>query len=411
MKDVLYVTHRTPWPPDRGDRIRTFNIIRYLGQRCRLHLASLTDEPVNPDVRTELQKHCAAVEVVPTPKTRWINAAWSFARGRSVTQALFAAPELSKVIDTWASATSFDATLASSSGVASYLEHPKLRNATRWVDLIDVDSEKWFDYATASNPLMSQVYRREGQRLRQIETQLAETCEELTVVSDAEVDVFRSFSSAGTVTAVTNGVDLDYFARPEASGEELKCVFVGVLNYKPNSDGVIWFCENVWPEVHRRFPKAKFEIVGRSPGPDVLALNAIAGVEVVGSVPDVRPYLWSASTIVAPLLIARGVQNKVLEAFAASRPVVASPDALVGLSIDEGTHALRATNPAEWADSICDLLASEFRRSELGVAACKWVAAHHRWDACLRHFDRMIDEPQEASTVEAGLTTCNSGAE
>ncbi len=405
MKDVLYVTHRVPWPPDRGDRIRTYNIIRYLGKRCRLHVVSLAEEPASQKVITELEKHCASVRVVSIPKTRWLNAAFSFARGRSVTEGLFAAPQVKAVIDERTARISFDATLASSSGVARYLDHPRLRTARRWVDLIDVDSEKWVNYATASNPLMAQIYRREGQRLRQVEVELAESCDELTVVSDAEVDVFRSFSDAGTVTAVTNGVDLDYFARPDDFGEELKCVFVGVLNYKPNADGVVWFCNNVWPDVRRRFPKARFEVVGRSPGADVLALNEIDGVEVVGSVPDVRPYLWSASTVVAPLLIARGVQNKVLEAFAASRPVVSSPDALVGLAIDPDVHAIRATAPAHWSDSICELFTNQYRRSELGAAAREWVTAHHRWEVCLRDFGRMIDEPSVPSQISASLSS------
>jgi len=405
MKDVLYVTHRVPWPPDRGDRIRTYNIIRYLGQRCRLHVVSLAEEPASPKVITELKRHCASVSIVPIPKTRWLNAAFSFARGRSVTEGLFAAPQMNAVIDELTAKTTFDATLASSSGVAGYIDHPRLQNTRRWVDLIDVDSEKWINYAAASNPLMSQIYRREGQRLRQVEVELAETCDELTVVSDAEVDVFRSFSDAGTVTAMTNGVDLDYFARPDDFDEEMKCVFVGVLNYKPNADGVVWFCTNVWPEVRRRLPKAGFEVVGRSPGSDVLALDEIEGVEVVGSVPDVRPYLWSASTVVAPLRIARGVQNKVLEAFAASRPVVSSPDALVGLAIDSDVHAVRPTTAEEWSDSICELLANQYRRFELGAAAREWVTAHHRWEVCLRDFGRMIDEPSFPSTNNAPLSS------
>ena len=238
-------------------------------------------------------------------------------------------------------------------------------------------------------------------RLRQVESQLAEECDRLTVVTEAEVKVFRDFSDADNVVAITNGVDLDYFARPDNHAEEKKCAFVGVLNYKPNADGVIWLCQNVWPKVREQHPDAVFEIVGRSPGPEVLALNEVDGVRVVGPVDDVRPYLWSAAAVVAPLLIARGVQNKVLEAFAASRPVISSPPALVGLDLKLGTHALRAEAPDEWVSALGDLFANEHKRAPLGDAARQWVTEHHRWDACLKDFDRLLETQSHSPNAGA----------
>lgn len=392
MKDVLYVTHRVPWPPNRGDRIRTYNIIRYLGQRCRLHVATFADEPPVADATQQLEKYCESVAIVPVGAGRWVHAAVSFATGKTVTEGLFHSATFANVVRDLSEAIQFDAVLASSSGVARYLDIDQLREARKWVDLIDVDSEKWLDYASTSNPMMAQVYKREGQRLRSIEEQLARECDRLTVVTDAEVEVFRTFTDEGHVSAITNGVDLDFFKRPEDCSEELKCVFVGVLNYKPNSDGVTWFCENAWPDIRAKHPTARFEIVGRDPSPEVLALDKIAGVDVVGPVEDIRPHLWKASAVVTPMLISRGVQNKVLEAFAAERPLVSSAPPLVGLDIGIGTQALRAETPRQWVDAIGELFTNGNKRHAIGQAAREWVVAHHRWDVCLEEFSELLSD-------------------
>ncbi len=400
MKNVLYVTHRVPWPPNRGDRIRTYNIIRYLGQRCRLYVATFADEAPAPDATEELGKYCESVAIVPVGATRWMHAAVSFATGKTVTEGLFHSSAFADVVQNWSESIQFDAVLASSSGVARYLDIDPLSGARKWVDLIDVDSEKWLDYATTSNPVMAQVYKREGLRLRGIEKQLAKDCDRLTVVTDAEVEVFRDFSEDGHVSAVTNGVDLDFFKRPAETPEELKCVFVGVLNYKPNSDGVAWFCEQVWPLVRAQHPTARFEIVGRDPSPEVLALDQIDGVDVVGPVDDIRPYLWSASAIVTPMLISRGVQNKVLEAFAAERPLISSAPPLVGLDIELGTHAIKAETPQQWVDSLGMLFTDADKRQALGQASREWVVDHHRWDVCLEEFSDLLADDKNCQQPE-----------
>lgn len=388
MTRVLYVTHRVPWPPNRGDRIRTWNIIRYLSRRCELHVVSLADEPPEPGAAAELEKYCESVTIARIGSERWLHAAISFLTGRTLTEGLFRSSAASVAIRRLATEP-FDAVLASSSGVAAYLDEigPGPR---RWVDLIDVDSQKWFDYADASGLLTRQVYRREAMRLRRLEQQLARRCDRLLVVSEAEVDVFRTFSSDGDVRTVTNGVDLEFFDRPGDHAEQQKCVFVGVLSYKPNVDGVVWFVNEVWPAVRERYPHAVFEIVGKDPAPEVRGLNAVPGVKVVGPVPDVRPWLWSAAVVVTPLLIARGVQNKVLEAFAAGRAVVSTSPPLVGLDLVRDRHAALADSPEQWVQSIDRLFNDESARKEMGAAARQWVSEHHRWDVCLQELDELI---------------------
>src|SRR5262249_18664616 len=197
------------------------------------------------------------------------------------------------------------------------------------------------------------------------------------------------FCAPGPVHAVTNGVDLDYFHfRPPSS--EPACVFVGAFDYHPNVDGACWFCAHVWPELHRRKPEARFFLVGRRPTPAIQRLAELPGVEVTGQVPDVRPYLERSAVTVIPLRIARGVQNKVLEALAMGRATVVSPEALAGLQARPGVHLLSATTPQEWIDATLRLLNDAELRQQLGTAGRQYVEENHCWDHCLDAFGPLL---------------------
>jgi sugar transferase (PEP-CTERM/EpsH1 system associated) len=228
------------------------------------------------------------------------------------------------------------------------------------------------------------------------------------VVTEAEADLLRQFAPGAPVFAVGNGVDLDYF-RPAAGPEEPACVFVGALDYRPNVDAACWFCREVWPHVRRARPEATLRLVGRRPVPAVQALAAVAGVEVVGQVPDVRPYLRRSAVSVAPLRIARGVQNKVLEALAMARPVVASPTTLAGLRGPATPGVLMASSPEEWAAAVIRLLDDEPLRRRLGADGRSYVAEGHCWDRCLEPFLDLLDLSRTgagelSAAVTKGLT-------
>ena len=168
------------------------------------------------------------------------------------------------------------------------------------------------------------------------------------------------------------------------------CVFVGALDYKPNIDGVIWFCRTIWPRIRAIKPNAIIKLVGREPTADVRALGEIDGVEVVGTVPDVRPYLSDAAVAVVPLQIARGVQNKVLEAMAMGKAIVASPEPIVGLQAEPGVHLVRAATPDEWVERVTELLDDADLRAEIGTAGMAYVNAYHRWEQCLEPLGRIL---------------------
>lgn len=400
---VLYITHRVPWPPDRGDRIRTWNILKFLARNADVDLICLADEPVTRETRAALEDVTRRLAIIPHGgKSRYLRGMISFACGRTVTEGLFESGMVKSVVRHWSMTADYTAAMASSSGIARYLQPQLLSTCGRvWIDLIDVDSEKWLDYSRSSRFPMSLVYRLEGRRLRNLESRLASTAERLLVVSEAERRLFSEFCPDAPIQAVGNGVDTEYFAPLPMETVPFSCVFVGVLNYLPNSDAVRWFSHEVWPQVRQRYPESVFRIVGRNPPSEVMELNAIPGVDVIGAVPDVRPWLHQSDCVVVPLRIARGVQNKVLEAMACAKPVICAPAPLKGLTVEPGLHLLQAESSEQWLRCIGEVFEDPIRAEELGMAASAWVQLNHRWQACLEPLIEMIHS-DKTRPVEVG---------
>jgi sugar transferase (PEP-CTERM/EpsH1 system associated) len=395
---VLYLTHRTPYPPDKGDRIRTYHLLRQMARRGRIWLGCLADEPVPPTTFAALSGLCERVAAVPIGRrVRWLKAAWSLATGASLSEGLFASRKLIRTLRQWAGETQFDAVVASSSALVPYLRDPALRTIPAVVDLIDVDSQKWLDFSAASHPPKKWLYALEAARVRKVEQALPGRVRAASVVSRAEAEVYDSFTRVGAATVATNGVDLEYFA-PGTVGAQPALVFVGALDYLPNEDAAIWFTREIWPAVRARCPAAEFHLVGRNPSPAVRALAADPGVHLVGQVHDVRPFLARAAVVVVPLRLARGVQNKVLEALAMAKAVVASPACLVALATVPGTHLLAPATTQEWVESVCTLLSDPLKRQQLGIAARQYVERHHDWERCLQPLlDAIFATPAEPS--------------
>jgi sugar transferase (PEP-CTERM/EpsH1 system associated) len=398
---LLYLVHRLPYPPDKGDRIRAYHLIRHLARRARVHLACLADEPVPEESLEALGRLCARVRAVRLGPSRWARGMSSMARGGSFTAGAFWSPRLARLTAAWAAEVPFAAVLASSSAMVPYLRRPQLAGVPAVVDLVDVDSQKWLDYAAAERGPWATFYRTESRRVRKLESTLPSWARAVTLVSEAETELFRSFCPSPDVHTVPNGVDLDYFRPTSPALAEEGCVFVGALDYKPNVDAVTWFCREVWPAVTRAHPGARLRLVGRRPVAEVLALAEVPGVDVVGQVPDVRPHLAWAAVAVAPLRIARGVQNKVLEALAMRKAVVASPQALAGLRERLDLPALTASAPAEWAEHVGRLLTDEPLRRQLGAAGRRYVESHHSWDRCLEPLSDLLGLPGEAADSPA----------
>jgi polysaccharide biosynthesis protein PslH len=384
--NILYVVHRVPYPPDKGDRIRAFHLLRFLAKHASVHLACLADEPIDGSVQKALERYAARVAVFPVGGwSRACHILRSLLLGRTASEGAFYSSALRTALRAWCADTSFQATLSSSSAMVSYQRLPELRDVPAVVDLVDVDSQKWFDYAQASRGPRSWLYGLEGRRLRRLEQSLPAWAQAITVVTKAEADLYRRFAPEAPIHAVGNGVDLDYF-QPATTSEEPACVFVGALDYRPNVDAACWFSREVWPAIRRDRPEARFYLVGRRPAPAVQALATIPGVEVVGQVPDVRPYLERCAVAVVPLHIARGVQNKVLEALAMGKATIASPMTLAGLQGEATPGVLMASTAEEWTKAVLQLLGDAPLRRRLGEAGRRYVADHHCWDRCLEPF-------------------------
>jgi sugar transferase (PEP-CTERM/EpsH1 system associated) len=384
--------------------------LRFLSARANVDLACLADEAVSDTCRDTLRGLCAKLAIIPVSRTlRWARAVKSIAGGRSATEGLFQSPQMVRTLKEWSTGTRYDAVLIYCSSMGQYLHHVDLRRAACVVDLVDIDSQKWFDYGDNSHGIMSWLYCLEGRRVRQIEKSLAAQSAFVTLVSHPEADLLKQWCSQASIVAIPNGVDVERFHpmhdRLEPSSQEpfdtspSKCVFIGALDYRANIDGVTWFCREVWPQVHRRFPRSTFVLVGRRPAASVRRLARLPGIELIGEVPDVRPYLHDATVVVVPLRIARGIQNKVLEAMAAGKAVIASPQALEGLEVVPEEHAYQAESAVEWLNAISCLLQDGQARFKLGMAGRKFVVNCHQWDQCLRPFEALL-----------GLTPLNRSA-
>jgi polysaccharide biosynthesis protein PslH len=385
---VLFLTHRLPYPPDRGDRIRSFHMIRFLSQFCDLHLGSLADEPWQPDQVSFLETLCEEVKVFRLgPRYRWLMASARFATGGAITEGAFFSRELANQVSRWTSQR-FDGALVFCSSMGQYIDCFSKRPTRIVLDLVDVDSQKWHDYAAKAKAPKSWLYFLEAARISQLERRLASAVDETLVVSPDEANLFATRHPGMTATSVGNGVDLDYFspdaalafASPDLHPRAPQMVFVGVLDYLPNSQGLHWFCNQVMPQLRKKLPGAHLRIVGRSPPADVVALGRLPGVEVVGQVPDVRPYLLSSHFAIAPLQIARGVQNKVLEALACGRPVVATPQAATGIEVSEGIVV--ASDPSEWVRAIEQIMVPTIYAQKAKMARQQSVE-HYSWEARL----------------------------
>jgi sugar transferase (PEP-CTERM/EpsH1 system associated) len=391
---ILYIAHRIPYPPNKGEKIRAFHHIRHLARRHSVHVACLIDDPADREQIDGLSKYCASVDAVDRHRRLGLVAALAaLVAGTSMSVAPFRSERLQRAIERRLRSEPFDAIIVYSSSMADYVA--EVRGIPRIMDFVDLDSEKWRLYAGHKRFPLSWVYRTEARRLLRHEVRIARAFEHSVFVSEREAAALRPRVGGRPISAIPNGVDLDYFdgsASGEAPPGEPTLVFTGVMDYFPNVDGVRWFCADVLPRVRQAVPDVRFLIVGRNPTRAVLELGRRPGVEVTGAVPDVRPYLRRASLGVVPLRIARGVQNKVLEAMAMGLPVVATGPAVEGIEPgpDDGVGA--ADDPRELARRIVDLLGDPARRADAARRAREFVEEHYRWSDHAGRMETLLDE-------------------
>jgi sugar transferase (PEP-CTERM/EpsH1 system associated) len=407
MKNVLLLVHRIPFPPDKGDKIRSYHLLRHLASRYKVLLGAFVDDPDDWRHADQLKQWCTEVCLRPLRKPLALaRSVTSFVSGLPLSIPYYRDPGMSDWVEHVQRRTAIDCVLVFSSTMAQYLRHERpLR--TRWIaDLVDVDSDKWRQYAQSRTGVRRWLYAREAAQMARYERTVVQRCDHSFLVSNPEADLLRSANPdlSERIDWYSNGVDTDYFdparapcEQPSADGPTI--VFTGAMDYWANVDAMTWFARTVLPQVRRVNPAVRLLIVGSRPTVEVQALAADPAVTVTGRVADVRPFLQRADLAVAPLRIARGIQNKVLEAMAMRLPVVCTTAAAQGIDLRSGVERdVDVTDdPQAFAQAVVARLGSS--RSDANRA---FVVQRYSWPAQFERLDRVLTA--SAATASNGPT-------
>ncbi len=386
---ILYVCHRFPYPPKRGGKIRPFNMIRHLAAAHEVTVASLVRSDAEAMEAKGIAPFCTEFHVARV--RNWAQVARMAARLPTTvpsSMGFFYSPQLARTIRRVLRERRFDLILVHCSSVAQYVA--SVRDVPKILDFGDMDSQKWLEYAHYKPFPLSTGYWLEGVKLEAEERRLAAAFDTCTATTRAEWETLYEYGVKTPSDWFPNGVDTEFFAPDSEPYDANTICFVGRMDYYPNQECMFDFCERVLPLVRALRPALKLIIVGADPSPKVRRLGEIAGVTVTGSVPDVRPYVRRSALMVAPLNIARGTQNKLLEAMAMGVPVVTSRVAAGGVDAIAGEHFQVASTPQEYRDAILRILADASERNRLAAASRTRMLSHHAWPSSMRRLDSII---------------------
>jgi sugar transferase (PEP-CTERM/EpsH1 system associated) len=395
MEPLLYLVHRIPFPPNKGDKIRSYHLLRHLAERHAVHLGTFVDLRSDLAHVAQVDDLCASHHIAML-EPRWarLRSASGFVTSEALTLPYYRDATLRRWVRRVVTQHRIRKAVVFSAAMAQYVADIDGLHVV--LDFVDVDSAKWSQYAQQRSWPLSAVYRREGEKLFAFERRAAQRSAASVFVTRGEAELFLAAAPdlrAG-VHVVENGVNTDYFAprveRPSPyAADQVPVVFTGAMDYWPNVDAVVWFAHEVLPRVRQMRPDASFYIVGMNPAPAVRALASRPGIVVTGTVADVRPYVQHAAAVVAPLRVARGIQNKILEAMALARPVVVSAAASAGVSGLAGQEFEVADGPETFAMKTVALLDPTIG-ARIGSAARARILAAYSWDRNLAAFDRLL---------------------
>jgi sugar transferase (PEP-CTERM/EpsH1 system associated) len=396
---IVFLCQRVPWPPDRGDRITTWHFLDHLLRSgAEVRLGCFREEARDAEAVRFLAGRCREVEAPMLRRSllRKLASLRGLLRGKALTLPFFFDQRLQRAVDRWLAADPPDLVYVYSSSMAQYVlgsrvpgrRVPGRRGPVKVMQFAELDSDKFGQYAAHGGPLARWLYGREARTLLRFEDAVARDFDRSFVVSEVERGLFTQRIPGVVPAMLPNGVDVDHFmSKGDGRREPRTLVFTGVMDYAPNVDGIVWFAEQCWPPLRARFPDSKLLIVGSRPVPAVQALAQRPGIEVTGRVPETPQWFDRATVAIAPLRLARGVQNKVLEAMSMALPVVAMPQAAQGLGeLPPGTLRTAAT-AAETVDAIAELFLDPARARREGAAAAAWVRVHFRWEHMYARLD------------------------
>lgn len=395
IQGLLYLTHRIPYPPNKGDKIRSFHLLQHLSKRYRVYLGTFIDNEEDWRYEGEVRNYCQDICIVRLdPLSAKIKSLLALFGNDPLTLAYYRNTQLMQWVKAVSHTEPIQNIVIFSSAMAQYVEH--LSDHHRIIDFVDVDSDKWRQYALSKPWPFNWIYHRESKRLLDYEKKVAGEFSSATFVSKKEAELFKQLApdSANKTTFFNNGVDTDFFSpardypNPYPAGKRV-LVFTGAMDYWANVDAVSWFANSVFPAIHAKLPDVDFYIVGAKPARQVQMLTNLPSIHVTGAVEDIRPYLMHAAVAVAPLRIARGIQNKVLEAMAMQKLVVVSMQAMEGIHATPGKELVVAGEAGDFADRVLFLLDSD-DQATMGQAARNRVLRDYTWSANLSRIDALL---------------------
>lgn len=399
MIKVLYITHRVPYPLNKGERIRCAHILRRISEVASVALISLADEPVHPDAYEFLKRYTFSYQVIPLGKVgRYLRMISGLVTGRSLTESAFAAKRVKRAISNLLSHNNYDVILVSSSGLYGLLPQ-RLDTMRLIVDMMDVDSRKWLAYAETSF-WGRIIYQREAQLVRNLEVKILGNSEAVIVTTPRELNFLSLDCTKNKCLVVGNGVDCDYFRAQTFPSRYLNdLAFVGALDYWPNIDAIEWFVNTVWPQVLHRVPQSVLHIIGRRPTNRVQRLVKCAHVKLHGDVADIRPYMQQCGIAVFPLRLVFGIPNKVLEALAMGRLCIVPPEIANVIGGCPNVHYLVARNPQEWLDQICLMHQHPNMADQIARNGRIFVANKYEWHEQLAPLLHLISQHRPPCSV------------
>ncbi len=389
--EILFLSHRFPYPPTRGDKIRSFNMVKHLHEAGhKVTVASLARTAEEAADCQGIRDYCDDYVIceVRNP-VQAVRMGLRLLTSEPSSMGFFYSSKLQKEVNRLLSEKNFDLIVVFSSTAAQYVSH--VTDIPKFLDFCDMDSQKWLAYSAFKKWPVSVGYRLEGGKLEREEKKLCKQFDLCSCATDFEVDTLDGYGTGVASAFFPNGVDFDFFTPGEGDYPRHSISFVGRMDYFPNEECVLSFCEQVFPQLQAKYPDVTFTVIGACPPSNIMALNDMPGVTVTGTVDDIRTYVRNSAVMVTPLEIARGTQNKILEGMAMGVPVISSRTAARGVDAVVGEHILAATTPDEYVAHISRLFDDEGERDRLAKAGCERVTTHHNWPRAMSLFNEAIE--------------------
>jgi len=390
---ILWVKCDFLHPTNKGGRIRTLEMLRRLHRDHEIHYAAFAD-PAQPEGPRRASEYCSHVYPLPLDLPPKASLAFAAEALRNLLSPLplaisrYVSSDMRTLIAKLLRQEAFDRVVCDFLAAAPSV--PRIENAVLFQH--NIETLMWRRHAsTASDPVRRAYFAQQAARMYIFESETCRRAGHVVAVSVKDVEDMRRIFGVSRISAIPTGVDIDHFAPPPSAPPVADLVFIGSMDWLPNIDGVLWFVEEILPLIRRRRKDCKLAIAGRQPPRKIAALaENYPGINVTGSVPDIRPYIWGASVSIVPLRIGGGTRLKIYESMAARVPVVSTTIGAEGLEIHPPEDIRIADTAEAFAAQCVELLDDAEQRRRQAAAAWEMVNAHFSWAQVTRTFEQIL---------------------